>query len=71
MLILYFFVLVLMYLIFYFGIGYMVVFIVFFVLMFVVFMMEIKFVFKFEDIGIFDLCVCYNGEWFFSCVLLM
>jgi hypothetical protein len=28
--------------------------------------MEIKPVFKFEDIGILDLRVCYNGEWFFS-----
>lgn len=29
-------------------------------------MMEIKPVFKFEDIGVLDLRVCYNGEWFFS-----
>lgn len=28
--------------------------------------MEIKPVFKFEDIGVLDLRVCYNGEWFFS-----
>ena len=66
MLISYFFVLVLMYLTPYFGTGYMIAFTIFFVLMSAVLMMEIKPVFKFEDIGILDLRVCYNGEWFFS-----
>lgn len=55
-----------MYLTPYFGTGYMVAFTLFFVLMSAVLMMEIKPVFKFEDIGILDLRVCYNGEWFFS-----
>lgn len=66
MLVSYFFVLVLMYLTPYFGTGYMIAFTAFFVLMSAILMMEIKPVFKFEDIGILDLRVCYNGEWFFS-----
>lgn len=66
MLVSYFLVLVLMYLTPYFGTGYMIAFTAFFALMSAVLMMEIKPVFKFEDIGILDLRVCYNGEWFFS-----
>ncbi|CNH08284.1 Inner membrane protein ylaC [Yersinia aldovae] len=66
MLISYIFVLVLMYLTPYFGSGYMIAFTAFFALMSAILMMEIKPVFKFEDIGILDLRVCYNGEWFFS-----
>ncbi|WP_145523430.1 YlaC family protein [Yersinia rohdei] len=66
MLISYFFVLILMYLTPYFGTGYMIAFTLFFVLMSAILMMEIKPVFKFEDIGVLDLRVCYNGEWFFS-----
>lgn len=62
----YFFVLILMYLTPYFGTGYMIAFTVFFVLMSAILMMEIKPIFRFEDIGILDLRVCYNGEWFFS-----
>jgi Inner membrane protein YlaC len=66
MLVSYFFVFILMYLTPYFGTGYIIAFTVFFVLMSAVLMMEIKPIFKFEDIGILDLRVCYNGEWFFS-----
>ncbi|CNI62999.1 hypothetical protein HB991_03805 [Yersinia mollaretii] len=66
MLVSYIFVLALMYLTPYFGTGYMIAFTVFFVLMSAILMMEIKPVFRFEDIGILDLRVCYNGEWFFS-----
>ncbi|WP_038826235.1 YlaC family protein [Yersinia pestis] len=66
MLVSYVFVLVLMYLTPYFGTGYMIAFTVFFVVMSAILMMEIKPVFKFEDIGVLDLRVCYNGEWFFS-----
>ncbi|CQJ55542.1 Inner membrane protein ylaC [Yersinia rohdei] len=55
-----------MYLTPYFGTGYMIAFTLFFVLMSAILMMEIKPVFKFEDIGVLDLRVCYNGEWFFS-----
>ncbi|WP_145590913.1 YlaC family protein [Yersinia aleksiciae] len=66
MLVSYFFVLVLMYLTPYFGTGYMIAFTLFFVLMSAILMMEIKPVFRFEDIGVLDLRVCYNGEWFFS-----
>ncbi|WP_145496236.1 YlaC family protein [Yersinia bercovieri] len=66
MLVSYFFVLVLMYLTPYFGTGYMIAFTVFFGLMSAILMMEIKPVFRFEDIGVLDLRVCYNGEWFFS-----
>lgn len=28
--------------------------------------MEIKPVYRFEDIGVLDLRVCYNGEWYFT-----
>ncbi|WP_261373052.1 YlaC family protein, partial [Yersinia bercovieri] len=49
-----------------FGTGYMIAFTVFFGLMSAILMMEIKPVFRFEDIGVLDLRVCYNGEWFFS-----
>ncbi|MCK8538013.1 YlaC family protein [Yersinia ruckeri] len=66
MLISYFFVLVLMVLTPYFGTYYVIGFTVFFVFMSAILLMEIKPVFKFEDIGVLDLRVCYNGEWFFS-----
>ena len=29
-------------------------------------LLEIKPVYRYEDIGVLDLRVCYNGEWYFS-----
>ncbi|ANI31596.1 membrane protein [Yersinia entomophaga] len=66
MLISYFFVLILMLLTPYFGTYYVIGFTAFFVIMSAILLMEIKPIFKFEDIGVLDLRVCYNGEWFFS-----
>lgn len=67
----YIFVLVLMYLTPYFSTSYVIVLTLFFAIMSAILMMEIKPVFKFEDIGVLDLRVCYNGEWFFSRALSM
>ncbi|CNE33537.1 YlaC family protein [Yersinia nurmii] len=66
MLVSYFFVLILMLLTPYFGTYYVIGFTAFFVIMSAILLMEIKPIFKFEDIGVLDLRVCYNGEWFFS-----
>lgn len=66
MLLSYVFVLFLIYLTPYLGSGHMIALTTFFTLMSAILIMEIKPVFKFEDIGILDLRVCYNGEWFFS-----
>lgn len=37
--------------------------------MFAMLLVEIKPVYRFEDIGVLDLRVCYNGEWYFTRVL--
>lgn len=34
--------------------------------MFAMLLLEIKPVYRFEDIGVLDLRVCYNGEWYFT-----
>ncbi len=34
--------------------------------MFAMLLIEIKPVYRFEDIGVLDLRVCYNGEWYFT-----
>ncbi|MFI8418065.1 YlaC family protein [Serratia sp. NPDC078593] len=34
--------------------------------MFAMLLIEIKPTYRFEDIGVLDLRVCYNGEWFFT-----
>lgn len=50
----------------YLGSGYLFSFTVLFIIMFFILLIEIKPIYKFEDIGVFDLRVCYNGEWFVS-----
>ncbi|WON78331.1 YlaC family protein [Serratia sp. UGAL515B_01] len=39
---------------------------VFVLFMFAMLLIEIKPVYRFEDIGVLDLRVCYNGEWYFT-----
>ncbi|MBS9426828.1 YlaC family protein [Photorhabdus akhurstii] len=39
---------------------------VLFIIMSAVLLFEIKPVYRFDDIGVLDLRVCYNGEWFVS-----
>lgn len=34
--------------------------------MFAMLLIEIRPVYRFEDIGVLDLRVCYNGEWYFT-----
>ncbi|PVZ87068.1 hypothetical protein C9426_13095 [Serratia sp. S1B] len=38
----------------------------FVLMMFIMLLFEIKPVYRFEDIGVLDLRVCYNGEWYFT-----
>lgn len=39
---------------------------VFVLFMFAMLLVDIKPVYRFEDIGVLDLRVCYNGEWYFT-----
>ncbi|MBI6528970.1 YlaC family protein [Proteus vulgaris] len=48
----------------YFGIISLVLFTVMFLVMAGVLLFDIKPIYKFEDIGVLDLRVCYNGEWY-------
>jgi hypothetical protein len=50
----------------YMGIGWFIGFTVFLVFMSAMLLLEIKPVYRYEDIGVLDLRVCYNGEWYFS-----
>ncbi|AYA40547.1 YlaC family protein [Xenorhabdus nematophila] len=48
----------------YFGVWSLIAFSIAFVAMAAVLLFDIKPVYHFEDIGVLDLRVCYNGEWF-------
>ncbi|MEQ4922449.1 YlaC family protein [Proteus hauseri] len=48
----------------YFGLISLTIFTVMFLVMAGVLLFDIKPVYKFEDIGVLDLRVCYNGEWY-------
>ncbi|HFS8187148.1 TPA: YlaC family protein [Providencia stuartii] len=48
----------------YFGLYWMLGFTALFVILAAVLLFDIKPVYRFEDIGVLDLRVCYNGEWF-------
>lgn len=48
----------------YFGIISLTLFTLMFVIMAGVLLFDIKPIYKFEDIGVLDLRVCYNGEWY-------
>jgi len=50
----------------YMGIGWFIGFKAFLVFMSAMLLLEIKPVYRYEDIGVLDLRVCYNGEWYFS-----
>lgn len=50
----------------YMGIGWFIGFTAFLVFMSAMLLLEIKPVYRYEDIGVLDLRVCYNGEWYFS-----
>ncbi|ELX8378968.1 YlaC family protein [Providencia vermicola] len=48
----------------YFGLYWMLGFTALFIILAAVLLFDIKPVYRFEDIGVLDLRVCYNGEWF-------
>ncbi|MBG6031891.1 YlaC family protein [Proteus hauseri] len=48
----------------YFGVISLVLFTVMFLVMAGILLFDIKPIYKFEDIGVLDLRVCYNGEWY-------
>lgn len=48
----------------YFGVYWMLGFTLLFIILGAVLLFDIKPVYRFEDIGVLDLRVCYNGEWF-------
>ncbi|KAA1189312.1 YlaC family protein [Photorhabdus heterorhabditis] len=50
----------------YFGLFSLLAFTVLFIVMATILLFEIKPVYRFDDIGVLDLRVCYNGEWFAS-----
>jgi len=50
----------------YMGMGWFIGFTAFLVFMSAMLLLEIKPVYRYEDIGVLDLRVCYNGEWYFS-----
>ncbi|NHB97048.1 YlaC family protein [Photorhabdus stackebrandtii] len=50
----------------YFGLLSLLAFTVLFIVMAAVLLFEIKPIYRFDDIGVLDLRVCYNGEWFVS-----
>ncbi len=50
----------------YMGLGWFAGFTVFLIFMAAMLLLEIKPIYRYEDIGVLDLRVCYNGEWFFS-----
>ncbi|EIC83603.1 YlaC family protein [Serratia sp. M24T3] len=50
----------------YMGLGWFAGFTLFLVFMAAMLLLEIKPTYRYEDIGVLDLRVCYNGEWFFS-----
>lgn len=50
----------------YMGLGWFIGFTAFLVFMSAMLLLEIKPVYRYEDIGVLDLRVCYNGEWYFS-----
>lgn len=62
----YFAVIAVMYPVPYLGFGALLGFTAFVLFMFAMLLMEIKPVYRFEDIGVLDLRVCYNGEWYFT-----
>ncbi|WAT02916.1 YlaC family protein [Rouxiella chamberiensis] len=50
----------------YMGLGWFAGFTAFLIFMAAMLLLEIKPTYRYEDIGVLDLRVCYNGEWFFS-----
>lgn len=48
----------------YFGLSWLIGFTVLFILLAGILLFDIKPIYRFEDIGVLDLRVCYNGEWF-------
>nr|WP_142012057.1 YlaC family protein [Serratia fonticola] len=62
----YFAVIAVMYPVPYMGIYAFLGFTAFVLFMFAMLLIEIKPVYRFEDIGVLDLRVCYNGEWYFT-----
>lgn len=50
----------------YMGLGWFAGFTAFLLFMAAMLLLEIKPTYRYEDIGVLDLRVCYNGEWFFS-----
>ncbi|EFE94133.1 YlaC family protein [Serratia odorifera] len=50
----------------YLGLWSLIGFTAFVLFMFAMLLVEIKPVYRFEDIGVLDLRVCYNGEWYFT-----
>ncbi|KYQ95347.1 hypothetical protein AWY96_18385 [Serratia plymuthica] len=62
----YFAVIAVMYQVPYMGFFSFLAFTAFVLFMFAMLMIEIKPVYRFEDIGVLDLRVCYNGEWYFT-----
>jgi len=50
----------------YMGLGWFAGFTIFLIFMSVMLLLEIKPTYRYEDIGVLDLRVCYNGEWFFN-----
>lgn len=57
---------IVMYLSPYMGLGWFGGFSAFLVFMAAMLLLEIRPTYRYEDIGVLDLRVCYNGEWFFS-----
>lgn len=57
---------VVMYLSPYMGVWWFTGFTVFLLFMSAMLLLEIKPVYRYDDIGVLDLRVCYNGEWYFS-----
>lgn len=62
----YFAVVAVMYPVPYMGIAAFLGFTAFVLFMFAMLLIEIKPTYRFDDIGVLDLRVCYNGEWYFS-----
>ncbi|HEI8865412.1 YlaC family protein [Serratia sp. AKBS12] len=62
----YFAVIAVMYPVPYLGLWSLIGFTAFVLFMFAMLLVEIKPVYRFEDIGVLDLRVCYNGEWYFT-----
>ncbi|QOT99123.1 putative membrane protein [Serratia marcescens] len=62
----YFAVIAVMYQVPYMGIYAFLGFTAFVLFMFAMLLIEIRPVYRFEDIGVLDLRVCYNGEWYFT-----